>query len=57
MGVEKITVEIKLKWWFVYLYWPLLKAMLWLARLVDDDVEPNWGRLEYWIKKAVTVKI
>lgn len=56
MAVSEITVEIKLRWWFLYFYWPCLKGVLWLSRLVNEDVEPDWGKLDYWLRKAVVVK-
>lgn len=56
MALDKITFEVELAWWFLYLYWPGVKGMLWLARLVNEDVEPNWEKLEYWLRLAVKIK-
>jgi hypothetical protein len=56
MAITKITVKIKIAWWFLYFYMPGMKAILWLARQINQDAEPNWERLEYWLKKAIVVK-
>lgn len=56
MKISEVTIEVKLRWWFLYLYIPLLGEAICLSRLVNEDVEPNWDRLEYWLKKAIVVK-
>ena len=56
MAEIKINVEIRLRWWFLYFYWPCLKFSLIIARLFNEDAEPNWEKLEYYLKKAIVVK-
>jgi len=48
-------VEMKLRWWFLYFYWPCLEATLFIARQLNEDAEPDWERLEYWITKAIVL--
>lgn len=55
MSIKEINADVSLSWWFLYLYWPATKGVLFLARLISEDVCINEKRLEFWLKKAIKV--
>ena len=52
--MAELTVKIRIAWWFRWLYLPLFLAMAkFVVNYIDADFEPNWGRLSYWLGKAL----
>lgn len=54
MAATAITITVKLKWWFKYLYLPGLKAVNWfVVNHIDASAEPNMDRIGSAAKRGV----
>lgn len=57
MKNNEISYKVGLRWWFVYLYLPLLQASLFMVNsFIDLEVKPNRSRYAFWLKKAFFIK-
>ena len=52
-----VTVEVKMAWWWKWLYEPGVTVALFFSLCVDIEAEPNWERIEYWTRKAIRTKV
>ena len=53
----KITVEIKLRWWFKYLYLPALIGVCKTLRKCGIFVDLNKDNVNYWFTKGTFTKV
>jgi len=52
-----IIVEVKMAWWFRYLYVPGLMFMSYICTtFIDVEIEPNWDKVKKVIDKAITAR-
>lgn len=51
----RCVVIIKVKWWFRYLYVPLMHFFLCFCRLFDENIKPDWDKINLIIIKATSV--
>ena len=57
MAKSSLVVEIRLKWWFVYLYIPMLSGLYrFMVNCIDADCSINPEKLEWYINKAISVR-
>jgi len=50
MAKVELVIEYKISWWVLNLYVPLLTATYFLCSLVNEDVEPNWDKVNKTIR-------
>lgn len=56
MATSKITVNIKIAWWFIYLYLPLISFTLdFIVKYIDIDAQVNEEKLKYWLNKSLRI--
>ncbi len=51
-----LTCDIKLSWWLIYLYIPMLILSAKISCYFNNEAEPNWNRVEKVIKKGIKLK-
>jgi len=58
MAEITITIEVKIAWWFTYLYIPGLIVTHYICSILSDvELVPNWDRIDKVIDKALTAKV
>jgi len=60
IATKTIIVEVKVAWWFRYLYVPGLVFMFYIYNTLTDTnikIEPNWDKVNEVIDKALTAKL
>ena len=50
MSAVVVHLEIRVAWWV----FPYLNTVRWMSYLID--VEPNMDRVDYWLRKGLTIK-
>lgn len=50
MATVTVTLHVRTAWWLPF-YLSGVRAMSTLTGL-----EPDWGRVEFWVRRAITVK-
>lgn len=53
MAESQIVIEVRLRWWFKWLFFPLLCLTLFLCRLFDPTVCPRQDWLDKWFERGV----
>jgi len=55
--MNNLKLNIRIAWWFIYIYSPLL---FYTERLIinhfDAEFKGNEDKYQYWFKKAITAK-
>ena len=51
-----LTCDIKLSWWLIYLYIPMLVLFAKMCWYLNNEAEPNWDKVEKVIKKGIKLK-
>lgn len=55
--MAELTIKIKLAWWVIYIYLPLLVITIKFWRLfIDIEAEPNWDKVDKVIHKAISLR-
>lgn len=57
MAIKHISVELRIAWWFKYLYLPMLTGTYSIASAINPNISINQVKLEKWFKRAVKIKI
>jgi hypothetical protein len=51
MAASELHVEVRMAWWLM----PYIRTVTFLA--VMFGIEPNWQRVNYWIRRAISVRV
>jgi hypothetical protein len=58
MKAIKIAVNIKVAWWFTWLYLPTyIFFVRIIVNFIDADFNPDDKKLKYWLYKAIKFKV
>jgi hypothetical protein len=56
MASCNLVITVKFKWWYTWLYLPMIICMAKLIDFADGWPELNGKRFEYWTRKGMVIK-
>jgi len=56
MSNNKIIVNVKVRWLFLYFFCASLKFALAVVKIINPKFKPNLVYIKYWLKKSVKLK-
>jgi len=56
-GSHKLQGQIRMRWWFTYLYWPGLLACAFVCGFVGLERKPDRNKIEKWVLRAMIIDV
>ena len=54
--MKTVIVEVRISWWFRWIYWPAVKISMSAFRAIGCEVFINEDKVHYWLRKSVKIK-